>query len=952
MALPELAWLTSGPLPSKPRGGSGPRHQARSADTAEIPGRNESLVDLVPSFQTQKMTAQPIAPQPQPQCQPQPQPSDKQTALPVAISPIESKPGPKQDLKPFHRRLLQLAQRPKRKSTSNSRKQKQQLQIEALIREGYLIPAHLPKVSKGQKEAKQLKGSLSLSVSRSLSKSKKDVENIGQPWLEAKADDRKRPTEVICRLESLDLDNFGSMVDVAVPPASDFDVLVPPPYRSTDSGPSQSSSTMPMSSSMAEANPFNIIKPASSLASTSHYYRNVSIDEQVQRPSSSEEPNTRATSQNTKSVSKATSNAPAGANDTASQPRASCDSFRGDQIDQSSVRNVTPSQHTLTLFPDVVPPRKSSMAAWRASEVPRYQTINNVAGFPALPISSSQSGSSDNTTEFSGDSRTSSDVFTDIPASVTEPRCSGPLVHRAASAAAASAEKAPNEPASPDTVKARPSSFSMNTLKTFPPPAPTRPPPSLPEFERSPSVPPDFPARSIRFVRSGPISSTSQTSSEVVPEAQETESVIDSARMLDSCPAAVLGSIEAGGSMADDEQSLYALSISDYYRPTPGVYTARGGASSIRIPRMQELPETRNLVKASEGQPLADYPVLRHGTPTQTNAKHALKGLHNNYQVFQKNISFGLPSPPPTAPLPPAPPPQNPPPPPPGCRIGQGNATAPHAAELSPMKSIWVSDGPGFSRNSMVSQNDSSRCSRRNKSSPDSYEESRPESRRESRVSSSGDEFFSPAEDFQPSRREPSQHMDLQAVCRGYETADANQTSSRPRLRYPQSTHSMTPQSHSNHNLERTLSQSRTSQSTQRSGVSQNSHSPRASPAQIDHYLEGRVANLERQNQIFQAALIVALNATGKDPLESLNLDPNMTPAFQHDPYASNYSSRHSSRWISFSRSSEHSGFKTSSSYKDGRANAKQLDNMVEDIESRWMSDKSSLSGARIIRKR
>jgi hypothetical protein len=34
------------------------------------------------------------------------------------------------------------------------------------------------------------------------------------------------------------------------------------------------------------------------------------------------------------------------------------------------------------------------------------------------------------------------------------------------------------------------------------------------------------------------------------------------------------------------------------------------------------------------------------------------------------------------------------------------------------------------------------------------------------------------------------------------------------------------------------------------------------------------IANLERQNQIFQAALIVALNATGKDPLESLNLDP------------------------------------------------------------------------------
>jgi hypothetical protein len=36
----------------------------------------------------------------------------------------------------------------------------------------------------------------------------------------------------------------------------------------------------------------------------------------------------------------------------------------------------------------------------------------------------------------------------------------------------------------------------------------------------------------------------------------------------------------------------------------------------------------------------------------------------------------------------------------------------------------------------------------------------------------------------------------------------------------------------------------------------------------MNQYLEERVANLERQNQILQAALLAALNAGVKNPLE------------------------------------------------------------------------------------
>jgi hypothetical protein len=950
MTTPRMTASTAGPLPPRPRGENGPRPQARSAGTAERAGRNESLVDLVRFFQTQNMTAAPMASPSHPEPQPQPSsPSDTTTALPVALSPKEIKSDPKQELKPFHRRLMQFAQRPKKESSLKSKKEEQQRQIEALAREGYLIPAPLPKDSKGQKEAKQSKESLSLSVSRSLSKSKKDVESIGQPWLEAKADGRKQSIEARDRLASLDLDDFGSMVDVAVSLASEFDDSVPPPYQPTDSRPAPTSSTVPMSSSRTDRSPSNVTEPASSLASTSHSYRNASIDEQVQT-SRSAEFNNLAISQDAGSVSQFASNAPASISDAESQPRASCDSSRRDRSDQSPVRNVTPSQPTLKLFPDVAPPRKSSMVGWRTSAVPRYQAINNVA---ASPISLLQSGSCDNKIEISAAPQKPSDVFPDASTVEMEPNCPATLIPRAASAAATSAEKVPKESTSPNQVKARPTSLSMGTLKSFPLPAPTRPLPSLPELERSPNAPLDTGTPSVRSVRPGSTSSTLQSSTTAVPEDQGTGSAIDSPRALDSRPATALGSVDAGGSMADDEESLFAPSISDYSKSTPGLCTPKGRASSIRIPRMQELPETPGQDK---GHPLADSPVLGHGKPAKNNGKRAVTGLQIDSQADRKNLPFGLPSPPPTASLPSAPPPQHPPPPPPGRKIGQRNATAPRAAKLPSMKSTDVPAGPGPYRNSMISRSDSSRSSLRNESFPDSYEESRAESRAESPLPSSDDEVFGPREDSKPSRREPDQHKRVQTVRPKYDTADANQTSSRPRLRYPQPTRSMMPQSRSNHDLEKTASsQSHYSLSAHRLRESRNSHHPRAPSAQRDHYLEDRVANLERQNQMLQAALMAALNASGKNPLEGLNLDSNMTTAFPHAPYSNQYPGRQYSRpdsWVSSSRSSDHSGFETSSSCKDVRANVMQLDNMIEDIESGWMSDKSSLSGARTARKR
>ncbi|KAJ5742797.1 uncharacterized protein N7511_011198, partial [Penicillium nucicola] len=921
---------TPGPVPSRPRGESGPRPQARSAGTAERPGRNESLVDLVRFFQTQNMPAQPSTPSlPQASSPRSPaSPSDTTTALPVAVETKEYKPDPKPELKPFHRRLLQFAQRQKKESSPRSKQEEQQRQMDALMREGYLIPAPLTKDLKGPKEPRTSKDS---TLSRTLSKSKKDVENIGQPWLQAKADGAKRPTETRRRLASLDLDDFGSMVDVAVSLSSDFDDAVPPPYQPSDNISSQAS--VPTSSSGDPVSQ-NTVGSTSTLAYASHSRNNPSIDEQVNRPSSSAGSSARTHSQNIESLSRVTSNAPSNAPSNAApsiavaeSPRPSMDSQKrypaGKQSESDQSRR-TPTP-TLKLFPDVAPPRKSSVTARRTSAVPRYQTLTNTVSSSSLGSQIESSG----VTESGDERRKSSDGIKETPVKQAEPKCTGALTSapQPTSETKTSVERAqaPAESALEDQSKIRPTSLSMGTLKAFPLPAPTRPLPSLPEAERASGIPRTNARLSIRPARSEPMS-LAQSSSGAVPENKKTGSA------LESRPANCLGNVDVGGSIADDEESICTPSRSDNSKSTsPTQCTSRRRAASIRIPRMEELPESPSSA-GTKGQPLADSPLLGQSTPIKTQGKRIiLDGLQINSQVGRKNLPFGLPSPPPTASLPSAPPPSHPPPPPPG---------------------LWRHPLPPSSyRNSMISRSDSSRSSLRHESYPDSYQESRPDSRPESPLPSSDDEVFGPSAGVKVSRRKAEKQKSTQPAHRG-RTMDTHQTSIHSHPRYPHSAHSMIPQSRSHPNLENTSSpRSQYSVSTHRSRESQSSHRPQT--AQTDHYLEDRVANLERQNQILQAALMAALNAGNKNPLEGL-LDPTMLPPFPSGPFANHYL-RHASRpesWVSSSRSSEHSGFETSSSYRDGRPNAKHLDNMSETIESGWMSDKSSRSGAHVSRNR
>ncbi|CAL5869105.1 uncharacterized protein PFLUO_LOCUS3333 [Penicillium psychrofluorescens] len=892
-----LSVMTGQPDATRPRGASNPRPQARSAGMAERPSRNESLVDLVRFFQTQQSTT----------------PAEPASASTAPLPDAESK-----DMKPLHRRLLHFTQRQKKDGPSKPTKvTDQQKQIEALQREGYLLatPTHKPKGS----------------LDRSLSQSKQDVENIGQPWLnggKTSPDERKR------RLASLDLSDFGSMVDVAVSLSGTFDDdSVPPPYQPPVHGSSPSSSMIPIAGSTTNSSP--IRGPSPTGATETQQGR--LLDDQVPRPASSATSSVRVVSQgpavgsstslpvthaerieNTQKEDQAPSNP--------GSPRKSSEtSYSSSTASQTTSASA---QHTLKLFPSVAPPRISSKNARRISLNPQYTT------FSVHPSATpSQANISESAVDLPERSNASAAPLTSAQAD------NGPAKSSSTSSTAeASANPTKPQEATADAQsKVTPQSTSMgNTLSAFPLPAPTKPLPSLPATPRSPSAPPDAPAQSnVRMVRSGPMDLGIHS----LPEEKDGQSAASSLR--GTRPATALGHNDLREEVEEEAprpNSSYSRSM------TPTQLTPRRRHHQrVRMSPMQEVPESpsRKRDQDIKDTPLADSPVLGHTSPVKIPRKGAVhkQGLTISPRVDRKSLPFGLPSPPPTANLPLEPTTQQV-----NSQPGRNYTTSSGSG-----RAMEVPFTPGLYR---VSRSNSSRSSLRHESIPEAHQPDRSESP----LPSSDDEGFGPGTDKPRSRRTVDKRQHTKTTRRVHDTRNVRQVSAPSRPRHQQHQHrpkrSLTPPGRSTHSLDKNASspQSQYSQSTYRSRDSPNSYRAPA-PTQSSHLLEDRVANLERQNKILQAALMAALDVGVKNNLEDFQTDPRLTPAFPPaalgNPYLPRFTPRPES-WVSSSRSSDYSGFETpNSSFPDGRANAKQLDNKVEDIESEWTSDKSSLRGSR-----
>ncbi|KAF3399786.1 hypothetical protein F1880_008009 [Penicillium rolfsii] len=937
---------------------SPPRPEARSAGMAERPSRNENLSDLVRFFQTTQDVATPGSSTVRTPTSP-----DSTTALPVVTESIEPKGTQLEmakEVKPLHRRLLQFTQRPKKESSSKSKLDENQRQIEALQREGYLLPAPKPKSTHSAKTSISSKNSLE----RTFSKSKKqDVETIGQPWLEN--DTKTGPFDFKRRLASLDLSDFGSMVDVAVSLSTQVEDASPPPYQPSSSGgiisrgdhpaASQSSPTLPLRSSSASCRSESggLMSPSTS---TEGARGSISQDEHRRQPSTGSNRSTRIPGPCIEPPSQTSTVKPAGENVPASSSLSVTCDFKSDQSAKPAVQPVhtseksassssgsPASQPSLKLFPDVAPPRMSSKNAWRISSAPQYQRPSNS---PSLAGTESPPGAS----EAKSAKSKPSDVSSMTSKDEGERRGSGATATPAVSPESAVAEiSSPRNDAQPK-IKSRPPSLAMGTLQAFPLPAPTRPLPTIPQPGHKPPAVPDTKPHPIAHTVRPTLKVPDVHPSHPSPIAEDPyESGLDQTQPnetdTDTRPATALGYVGEAESEADHDN---AKSTRAPERPESTSFeqsTPRRRASSICIPCTQDLPESPRL-EEFEGTPLADSPLLgqRQMVPIQSQEKRGpRKPLRIDPRMDRNKIPFGLPSPPPTAALPSAPPtqplPQRP-----------RNYTAPISASVQYSKGMDAQFAAGHHRASMISRSDSSRSSLRHENIPESSEPNRCESP----LPSSDDEGFGPsAEATRPNRIAEKHARHLHPLHQGYATVGAR--ASHGHLRYPQPVRTQTPQGRSSRTLEkRAMSpQSTYSQATHRSREPHNSHRTQPHASQVNQYLEERVANLERQNQILQAALLAALNAGVKNPFEGL-ADSSLPSGFSHLNHANPYQPRFTPRpesWVSSSQGSENSGFETPGSYREARQHVRQLDNMTEDIESGgWMSDKSSRSGGRMAR--
>lgn len=877
---------------------------------AERPTRNENLSDLVRFFhQTVPVSS-----------------TDAATALPAAKSSAKE-PLTKEQMKPFHRRLLQFTQRQKKDAPSapKSKEDEQRRQIEALRREGYLSnPKPAPSTISTRSKA-STDSSLSFSRSR-----KMDVENIGQPWLEKESrnDGPKLSTDAKRRLASLDLGDFGPMVDVAVSLSTDFDDSSPPPYqpsassasRSGQNSASQSTSALPLAKSSIEAQSSQSAttdRPASSFADSKDGHtrqRSNSSGCSMRVKEHSAVPNLQPVPQPVDKQTTESSDSPGKSElkqDQDAEPRAQ-------------------APKSLKLFPDVAPSGPATEATRRLSAAPRYQT-------PSSKVPATHSRPKAETPEIvepSSDKEQPPENFSsDGPKDETKLTCSKALA-TPASSESATAEQTPQQ-ATQSQATPRSPSLTMGTLTAFPLPAPTRPLPSVPKGHVPSATPEAKLQASSRMIRPGLKASALQ-----LPQPSP---IAEDPRELHGRPATALG-YAGEQDAADDHDNLQSCASLERPKSTePENHTPRRRASSIRVPRMHDLhesPTEHSSEQTAEGQSVADSPV--DAATKKLGKRGARKGLHINSRIDRKHLPFGLPSPPPTAALPSDPPVQ----PPTERSAGHRNYTVPTGAPNVRGLDIAFQGGPGASG---ISRSNSSRSSLRHEGITESYEQNRCESP----LPSSDDEGFGPSAATKLSRRAiENQSQRTIPTRRGYETLDARPNHGR--LRYPHHARPQTPQDHSGYGMEKASPQSQYSQSPYRSRDSQGSYRAQPGSGRAGDFLEDRVANLERQNQILQAALLAALNAGGKSPLENLQ-NSSVSPTFPTgglgNPYQSRYTSRPES-WVSSSRSSEHSACETPSSLRESQAKVRQFDHMIEDIESGWLSDKPSLIGARMTRNR
>ncbi|KAI9933803.1 hypothetical protein ASPWEDRAFT_311425 [Aspergillus wentii DTO 134E9] len=746
--------------------------------------------------------------------------------------------GARDILKAGHRRLRQLAQRQRKESDPRSKEEDNHRHLRALQREGFLQAP----VKKKSEPKKSLDSSRSISNFSMLSSSRRDVESIGQPWLE-----RQSTQDSTGRLSSLDLSELNSLVEAA----AQFEDTKPPPYQppettSTQCDPvNEQTPDKPLSepNQIADSTEHKSIKGKSSAASEAEDHvsdDNVTPSDgtsdtkpPVEKPQVNKNDNSEPTMQDTNQEQKA------------DEPKGESSS-KGKTSTSPVVQHHPNPAPSLKLFPDTLPPRMSSKTAWRISNC-RLPIPNAPPGPDSQQGSSSATAESSNAGSKPSSTRPSLDDF---------PKPNGSVSSSSASA------KSPTKPADqmpPPKSKSRPTSLQMSAINAFPLPAPMRPLPSLPG-SASAHPPQDKKANSNRrpnqaLVRPSDLPTPPPSIPSPLPSPRgfpknsspEKDSRPRSSK--GSAPSEAQGEHKAPGSGAQEKQP--PKSTSSPPESPPLVRMRQSRAERVRALKLKDLSASRLYLTGSDSprgeetrqsfdsqvSPRTEvFPKNREAPPLPRRSGEDRTDVD---RCVQKPIASGLPSPPPVSSLPSDPPAHyfN------ARSNDKRHCTSPIASNTASNKQNELSPPSRLGRSSST-RSASLRHERvHNEEKPEQLDCALPSSDDECMGAHSKEYRSRP----KSSRRKQKPGLGL----------DADSLHAAPRVRKASSSNPLcspsTPRDRSYPTFDKSSPQSLHSQDSQ------------ASHARTVKLLESRIAQLERQNKILQAALSAALDAGGKD---------------------------------------------------------------------------------------
>ncbi|GAB1206724.1 hypothetical protein APSETT445_005423 [Aspergillus pseudonomiae] len=377
--------------------------------------------------------------------------------------------GARDIFKAGQRRLRQLAQRPKKGTDAQAKADDATRQLLALQQEGFLpasLPPRKPKKSAPKQSIDSTGSSNRCPSNLSFqSSSRRDVESIGQPWLEGSLEGLDACEMKGGRFSSLDLRDITSLLGAALPRPPQFEDVTPPPYQaSTQSTDLQEKSSYPSTrriSNSKTSDPLDEIEalpkvPEIPDRTSSHHPRMSTSTLDSKQQLSHEQP---------------ADAKPTGPKDA---PQAA------DSKSSSSTPNIrqthsNPVAHSLKLFPDTVPTRMPNKGAWRISNGCPSPSIRS------LPATTQQDSSSVSAQPSDTNAKPSSSTK-DRDASPENMECMGQMPSAQQTDASKNRvtsqghEKVPLARSGP-----RPTSLPMGSIDAFPLPAPMRPLPALPE---------------------------------------------------------------------------------------------------------------------------------------------------------------------------------------------------------------------------------------------------------------------------------------------------------------------------------------------------------------------------------------------------------------------------------------------------------------------------------------